>query len=71
MVNGVHPGSLKNKNGEYKWWFVLWRLPNFLFEARGNFLGGEPDKVISRLALARAFFGVGALVYIAYRYRDT
>lgn len=68
MVNGVHPGSLKNKNGEYKWWFVLWRLPNFLFEARGNFLGGEPDKLISRLALARAFFGVGALVYIAYRY---
>jgi hypothetical protein len=68
MAQGVRPGSFKNKNGEYKWWFVLWRLPNFLFEARGSFLGGEPDNFISRLAFWRAFFGVGALVYIAYRY---
>jgi WD40 repeat protein len=68
MATGVRPGSIKNKNGEYKWWFVLWRLPNVFFETRANFLGGEPDKVISGLALARAFFGVGALVFIAYRY---
>jgi WD domain, G-beta repeat len=68
MTKGVRPGSIKNKNGEYTWWFVLWWLPNFLFEARGSFLGGEPDKVISRLAKWRAISGVGALVYIAYRY---
>jgi WD40 repeat protein len=66
MAKNFRPGSIKDKNGEYKWW--LWRLPNFLFEARGNFLNGDPDKLISVLALARAVFGVGALVYITYRY---
>jgi WD40 repeat protein len=68
MAKSVRAGSVKNKNGKYKWWFVLWWLPNFLFRARGDFLGGEPDKLISCLAFWRAFFGVGALVYIAYRY---
>jgi WD40 repeat protein len=68
MAKGVRPGSVRNKNGEYKWWFVLWRLPNLLFEARGSFLGGEPDELISRLAFWRAIVGVGVLVYIAYAY---
>jgi WD40 repeat protein len=68
VTRRVQYGSIKNKNGEYKWWFALWRLPNFLFEARGSFLGGERDEVINRLAKWRAAFGIGALVYIAYAY---
>jgi WD40 repeat protein len=60
--------TLKNKNGEYKWWFVLWQLPNVFFEARGNFLGDVPYKRISRAILVRAILGVGALVYLAFIY---
>jgi hypothetical protein len=68
VARRVRHGSIKNKNGEYKRWFVLWRLPNFLFEARGSFLGGERDEVINRLAKLRAVFGVGVLVYLAFAY---
>jgi WD40 repeat protein len=68
MTRRVQYGSIKSKNGKYKWWLVLWRLPNFLFEARGSFLGGERDETINRLAKARAIAGVGALIYIAYAF---
>ena len=64
----VLPGSLKNKNGKYKWWFVLWRLPNFFFDARGSFLGEDPDEVIEWVVRCRAVLGVGALVYVANAY---
>lgn len=68
MAGRVQPGSIKNKNGEYKWWFVLWRLPNFFFEARGSFLGGERDERIGFWAKVRGALGVGALVYLAFAY---
>jgi len=68
MAGSIPYGSLKNKYGEYKWWFVLWRLPNFLFEARGSFLGGERDDFIEHLAQARAVLGVLVLAYVAYAY---
>jgi WD40 repeat protein len=68
VATHVQSGSIKNKNGECKFWFVLWRLPNFFFETRGKFLGGEPDDAVNRTARWRAFFGVGALIYIAFAY---
>ena len=68
MAERVKHGSIKNKNGEYVWWYVLWRLPNFFFEARGNYLDGERDETMLHWAQARAVLGVGALVYIAYAY---
>jgi WD40 repeat protein len=64
----VRRGSFKNKNGKYKWWFVLWRLPNFFFEARGSFLGGDPDEVIEWAIRVRSVLAVGALVYVANAY---
>ncbi len=61
-------GSLKNKNDEYVWWHVLWRLPNFLFEARGYFDGGERDGQARRVAQGRGLIGLIALAYVAYAY---
>jgi WD40 repeat protein len=68
MARRLPYGSIKNRNGEYEWWFVLWRLPNFFFEARGDFDGGERDELVRRLTQVRASLGVGALVYLAYAY---
>jgi WD domain, G-beta repeat/WD40-like Beta Propeller Repeat len=62
MARRVRRGSIKNRNDEYKWWFVLWRLPNFLFEARRG------DDRIDRAARWRAIFGVGTLVIVTYAY---
>jgi len=56
-------GSIKKKNGK----FSLWRVPNFLMEARGYYLG-ERDSRFDFLAKARAFFGVVILVVVAYAY---
>jgi WD40 repeat protein len=68
VAGSVPYGSLKNKNSEYKWWFVLWRLPNFIFDARGIFLGGKRDEFVEWAARARAVLGVGALAYVTYAY---
>ncbi|HUN37557.1 MAG TPA: hypothetical protein VMU95_36635 [Trebonia sp.] len=68
MAGSIPYGSLKNKYGEYKWWFVLWRLPKLLFEARGSFLGGKRDELVEHLAPARAVLGVLALAYVAYAF---
>jgi hypothetical protein len=56
-------GSIKKKNGK----FSLWRVPNFLMEARGYYFG-ERDSRFDFLAKARAFFGVVILVVVAYAY---
>jgi hypothetical protein len=68
MAKSVRPTSIKNKYAECKWWLVFWWGPKFFFTAREKFLGGEPDKVISRLALLRAIGGIGTLVFITFRY---
>jgi WD40 repeat protein len=68
MARNFQPGHIKNKNSECKWWYPLWRLPNFLFETRGSFLNGGPDKLVSFLALARAGLGFLTLVLITYAY---
>jgi WD40 repeat protein len=60
--------SLKNKNGEYVWWFVFWQLPNVPFQAQGRFLDGERDECIGKLAWWRALIGVGILAFIANVY---
>jgi WD40 repeat protein len=61
-------GSLKNKNDEYIWWYVLWRLPNYLFEARGYFDDGDRDGRARHVAQWRAVIGVGALIGLVIAY---
>ena len=56
-------GSIKKRNGE----FSLWRVPNFLMETRGYYLG-KHDPCFDKLAKARAIVGVLILVGAAYAY---
>jgi WD40 repeat protein len=56
-------GSIKKKNGK----FSLWRVPNFLMETRGYYLG-KHDPWFDTLAKARAIVGVLILVGVAYAY---
>jgi WD40 repeat protein len=68
MAQRVPYGSLKNKNGEYVWWFVFWQLPNVPFQAQGRFLHAERDEFVGKLAWWRALIGVGILAFIANVY---
>jgi WD40 repeat protein len=64
MIQPGQPGSIKNKNGK----FSLWRVPNFLMEARGYYLGEPAGGYLSTLAKVRAVFGVVILLIVAYAY---
>jgi hypothetical protein len=47
---------------------ALWQLPNRILEARGSFLGEEPDRFIKIVSWARSALGLAVLAGIAVTY---
>jgi hypothetical protein len=66
VSNDLQPGSIRNSKGHPS----LWRVPNFLFEARGLFLG-ETDETILRIARWRALTGFLLIVGLTLRFQGT